>query len=778
MAVQQTVEKATSSRLVLLTAVLSLAVVSAAAFSRVFVGVRPTLQLAVAAAVAVLLAGALDRQHVLLATLASAAGLAVAIGLLVFHSTTKFGLPTATTFRAAVEAWETIGQIARTEVAPTPPYAPLLLAGLTAVWAASFSAHALASRARSPFLALLPPAGLLAFTSIILEEGARPLYVLVFLASAIAVLFADGLRRVRQWGPITAWQGRRRLHFGTTATLRGARWVAAVSLAVAVFLPGILPGYRATGLVHVRGDPETVRVTIDPIVQIRPSLLLSDPIPLFTVRSTEAAYWRFITLDRFDGQKWDSSNRDAVGGPQVLAGAVEPDVKVDAPARERIFTQHFEFLRLAQPWLPAASEPIEYRGPRPARYNPDSGALVVPGGASPQFSYDVKSREVVPTQKDLDAIASLDDSAPGRYTDLPSDMGNLPEITQIAQQLTRGAQTPYRKVLALQNYLRNPRFFTYKEDVPAGSGADDVLHFLTVSRAGYCEQFAATMAVLLRSLGIPARVAVGFTPGIVQGKEGESTIFRVTTNQAHAWVEVLFPDYGWLPFEPTPTRFNAIAAPYAFPIAASTGSTGATSPEVCRRPVTGQPFAEPGLTCGGAGPTGSPAAQRSLGEPPPTAPGPVSTPSQGLSGRTWIWLGILALAVLILAGIPAFKGSRRRVVLARARTPGERVLAAFGVLSDQATDVGLGRKPSETLREYRSRLAGSVQGLDGALEDLSRLAGRAAYSEGSLSIEEAERARSSARSVARLIRRSVGLQKRVAGWFRMERSILLRWAAG
>jgi transglutaminase-like putative cysteine protease len=778
MAVQQTVEKAPSSRLVLLTAVLSLAVVSAAAFSRVFVGVRPTLQLAVAAAVAVLLAGALDRQHVLLATLASAAGLAVAIGLLVFHSTTTFGLPTATTFRAAVRAWETIGQIARTEVAPTPLYAPLLLAGLTAVWAASFSAHALASRARSPFLALLPPAGLLAFTSIILQEGARPLYVLIFLASAIAVLFADGLRRVRQWGPITAWHGRRKLHFGTTATLRGARWVAAVSLAVAVFLPGILPGYRATGLVQVRGDPETVRVAIDPIVQIRPSLLLSEPIPLFTVLSNEAAYWRFITLDRFDGRKWDSSNRDAVGGPQVLAGPVEPDVDVDAPNRERLVTQHFEFLRLSQPWLPAANEPIEYRGPRPARYNPDSGALVVPGGVSSEFSYDVKSREVIPTEKDLDAIPSLADVAPGRYTDLPSDMPHLAEITQIARQLTRGAQTPYRKILALQNYLRNPRYFTYREDVAAGNAADDVLQFLTVSRAGYCEQFATTMAVLLRTLGIPARVAVGFTPGIIQRRQGKSTILRVTTNQAHAWVEVLFPKYGWLPFEPTPTRFNAIAAPYAFPIPASTGSSSATSPEVCRLPVAGQPFAEPGVSCGGGRVTGSPAPQQSLGEPPPTAPGTVAPPSGGRSGRTLIWLGILALAVLILVGIPAIKGSRRRVVLARARTPGDRVLAAFGVLSDQATNVGLGRKPTETLREYRARLAGSVQGLDGALEDLSRLAGRAAYSEGSLSIEEAERARSAARSVARMIRRSVGLEKRVAGWFRFERNFLLRWAAG
>jgi transglutaminase-like putative cysteine protease len=776
MAIEQTVEKAPGSRLVLLTAVLSLTIVSAAAFGRVFQGVRPSLQLMAAAGVAVLLAGVLDRQHVLIAALASAAGLAVAVGLLVFHSTTKFGLlPTPTTFRAAVRAWEAIGQIAATEVAPTPAFAPLFLAALTAVWAASFSAHSLASRARSPFLALLPPAGLLAFTSIILEEGGRPLYVLVFLSSAIAVLFADGLRRVGQWGPVTAWHGRRRLRFGTSASLRGARWVAALSLAVAVFLPGILPGYRAKGLVEVHGTPSTVHVAIDPIVQIRPNLRLTRPISLFSVRTTNPAYWRFLTLDTFTGKLWTASDLDASGGRPVLRDPLQPNVQIEA-ANGRLVEQHFQFLRLSQRWLPAASEPVAYRG-APARYDPESGALVVPGGASTDFSYDVQSLEVVPTDKELQAIPAVDAFGSRRYTQLPRDMLHLAEITAIAKRITRGAQTPYAKAIAIQNYLRSPNNFTYKEDVPAGHGSDDILNFLTKTRAGYCEQFAGTMAVLLRTLGLPARVAVGFTPGTLLGRQGQATILRVTTEQAHAWVEVLFPRYGWLAFEPTPTRFNPVAATYDFPIPASSGRGGPAPPGQCQVRSRGSDFAQ---ACTQTNPTSTPTPARPIGDPPGARrpSGETATADHGPSRGALIWAGLLAVALLILVGIPVVKVWRRRLILSRAKAPADRVLAAFRVLTDQAGDVGLERTPAETLREYGTRLTGSVQGLEGSLGDLTGLAGRAAYSANSLSSIDAEHARSSARRAARLIRRSAGMQQRVVGWFRLRRRLVPRWATG
>src|SRR5439155_27252669 len=204
--------------------------------------------------------------------LASVAGVAVAVGVLVFPRTLWLGLPTMATLRAAGHAWSLIGDTARTEVAPARPLPPLFLAGLAAVWAASFSAHILAARARSPFLALLPPAALLAFPSILLSQGARPLYVVVFLLGALALLFADSLRRVGQWGPVAVWQGRPHPRFGTAVTTRGARRLGLVCLGVAILIPGILPGYHKPGLVDVRNGAHAVRVSIDPIVDLRPQL--------------------------------------------------------------------------------------------------------------------------------------------------------------------------------------------------------------------------------------------------------------------------------------------------------------------------------------------------------------------------------------------------------------------------------------------------------------------------------------------------------------------------
>src|SRR5437899_11860296 len=96
-----------------------------------------------------------------------------------------------------------------------------MLAVITGVWTAAFSSHALAVRARSPFLAIAPPGALLAFTSLVMGDGARPPYVLPFLASTLAVLFADGMWRVGQWGPVVFWHGRSSV-LGAEGTTPGA----------------------------------------------------------------------------------------------------------------------------------------------------------------------------------------------------------------------------------------------------------------------------------------------------------------------------------------------------------------------------------------------------------------------------------------------------------------------------------------------------------------------------------------------------------------------------
>jgi len=307
-------------RLLGLAAVAGLAVATALAFGRVFAGRAPTLQLVAAALASVAIAALFERRGLLLATLASLAGLAFAITWIVLPQTAWYGLPSIRTLRAVGRSLEFVGQQARVRVAPTPPLPPLMLAAVTAVWTAAFSSHALAIRAGSPLLAVLPPIALVGFADTVLEDGARPIYAIVLLAAAIAVVFADGLRRVRQWGPV--WSGSRTRRLGPS--VRGSRPVALMVIAAAVLVPGLLPGFRSGPLVDLStaGDEGA---GLDPFISIHAQLDEQEVRDLFEVETSQAQYWRLYTLDVFDGEEWRSSDPDgSVGGESVSVPTVLP----------------------------------------------------------------------------------------------------------------------------------------------------------------------------------------------------------------------------------------------------------------------------------------------------------------------------------------------------------------------------------------------------------------------------------------------------------------------
>jgi len=760
-------EKAPAGRLVLLGSLLILAVISAAGFARVFQGRTAAGRLILAAAVSVLLAGALERRHILLAAIVSAAGLAVAIGILVFPETVKFGLPTPTTLRSVQAALRAVGHTAQVQVAPALPLDPLMLAALTAVWTAAFASHALAARARSPFLAILPLAALLAFAGVLVEDGARPVYTVVFLAASLALLFADGFRRVGHWGPITIWHSRSRFGLGAASTSRAARRVAMACLGVAAFTPWILPGLHAQGLLDVHGRNAESFVSINPIVDIRPALVDNKPIELFRVASPRPAYWRFLSLDEFNGRLWKSSNLDAGAGPLIATGPLTPNaaepVGLLAPDVTHLH-QRFDLERLTQPWLPAAFDPVgvAVRG-SVVRYEPEGQVLVAPSGSYHGYSYDVDSELVVPKPDELDALSVPVGPDTQRYTELPS--GLPPQIAAIAHRWTDNQPTMYRKVLAIQDRLLR---FRYDIRVPAGHSSNEILHFLTVAKAGYCEQFAGSMAVLLRALGIPARVALGFTPGTFDAARGQ---WVVTSQNAHAWVEVLFPRFGWLPFEPTPTRSNPVAVPYtAFTATPLGGQQGCEVPGQCGRGgrSTRGTQLEPGIN-------NRPRVGHDEGIPASSGGGTFAVPGEASpSYRGRVLLALLGLALLFALCIPLVKAARRRMTLRGARDPRGRVLASFQILTEQAADLRLGRRPNETPDEYRARLSRAVPSLDGPLAMLTRLTTEAAYSDRGFSQGQAEEASRSARSVIREIRGTVGTAVRLLGLFRIERYSLAR----
>ena len=781
----EAVREAPDGRSILLTGLLLLSMVAAAAFGRVYQGSTTSLRLALVAAVSVLLAAAFERRNLGLATLVSAAGLVLVGSLLVFPSTTWFGFPTMRTARAAASAFASVARTSNSQVAPAVPLPPLLVAGVTAAWTAAYAAHALAVRARSPLLAIAPPAALMVFAGMVMGDGARPAYVFLFLVASLVVLFGDGLRRVGSWGPVSVWHERSSIRSGGGPTARAAVRIGIGCLIVALFTPWLLPGYGHRGLFSVHGGLAAT-VSIDPIVDIRPRLLHNPSIQAFTVDAEGPAYWRFLTLDTFNGRVWTYSPTATAGGypvdgilrdvvpslPCVNPGTTDAtevtNITRTCPAGypdkgPTVLTLHqtYHFGPFTQAWLPAAAQPefIGLSGDS-IRFDPVSDAIELPDGSYKGLTYQATSMEIIPTPAELNAIPSMQSSLnPGWQDELQRPASLPPQIAQIARQWTADATTPYAKVMAIQQRLRTD--FTYDLHVPAPRSANDLVYFLTKSHRGYCEQFAGAMAVMLRTLGIPARVALGFTPG---NYDTVSRSYQVNTQDSHAWVEVEFPQYGWLAFEPTPTRDNPTASAYDIPPAVGGGQTCAPGDTTC----TSGPGA--GGRAGGRsgslhGPGGRLIHERSGSGAAPFvgAPQPESTTARV---RHWvlIGLGIALLAGLLL--IPPLKAVRRRMRV-HAADSRARTLGAFDMFADRAADVGYGRHASETPAEYGRRIADAFPGAGPPVTSLADAAARATYGGKPVSREEADAAVAAARQAVREVWRASPRLRRLAGNYRL-----------
>lgn len=739
-----------------------LTLAAALAFGRVFAGRAPTLKLCAAALAAVAVAALLSRWNLLLAALVSAALLLVAVGLLVFPHTTYHGLPTRDTLGAIARAAGRVGHQTRVEVAPTEPLRPLLLAAVTAVWTASFSSHTLAVRSGSPILATLPPVALVAFAGVVMNDGARRIYVALFLAAMLALVFVDGLRRVREWGPLRPWPGLAGRRLASPITIRGARRVALVALGVGTLLPGLLPGFGSPSILVLgegagAGGGRGRGVGVNPFVSIRATLHQNPPVELFRVRAEQASYWRMLSLDVFDGEVWSSSDLFAEDESTTIEGSGQ--LPAAAPSvRGEVLEQEVTITRLSSPWLPMAFVPQAVALPHGRiRFDPEAATAVSLNSLEPGLRYRAVSVLPAPTLEQLDRPVDFR-SFPlfERYTDLPPD--TPAEIFDIAHRLTDGQPTPYRKMLAVQDFLRT---FAYDESVSGAHDVRTIVHFLTVGRRGFCQQFAGSMAVLLRALGYPARVAVGFTPGIQDTGAG---LFLVTSRNAHSWVEVFFPGHGWVAFEPTPGRLNPVAQTYLEGLRPVRDQHGVvTEYRASESPRSG------------LGPGGLPIVRdpflRALpvdpfGNPVFSRPTPVPLEEGGGFPLRPFLLGLESLVGAGLVLPPVGKMAWRRRQLRRSREPRDAVLSVYRVFAGQAADVGVGRAPGETMWEYRARVRGLIPGSDGHLDRLTDLAQRAAYSGRPVPVGEAEEARRAARAAIRVVRRSRGLLRRILGLYR------------
>jgi transglutaminase-like putative cysteine protease len=302
--------------------------------------------------------------------------------------------------------------------------------------------------------------------------------------------------------------------------------------------------------------------------------------PVLTIKApSRPTYWRATTLDDFDGGNWHEYNATGVP-PTRIDGRDEllTDPQLPAAGRDprRWVRQDVSVRALRDNHLIGAGVPVAYGSSGHVVDYGQGGVAYLQGEPlSPGDRYSVWSYEAQPTPGQL---ASL----PARYpeairkTDLYVEVralappfgapGRDRRVAQIFQSSYRARpyqglyetarrvvgdpRKPYAAALELEGWFRSGAF-QYDEMPPQSSNLPPLAAFVTQTRRGYCQHFAGAMALMLRYLGIPARVAVGFTSGEYDRNKGEWT---VTDHDAHAWVEAWFPRYGWLPFDPTPGR--------------------------------------------------------------------------------------------------------------------------------------------------------------------------------------------------------------------------------
>ncbi len=621
-------------------------------------------------------------------------------------------IPNPDVWRAASidmrEAWGRFSEV----VAPAKVTRGFLLGAVGGSWVSAFVADLFAFRARTRVEAVVPSFAVFLFGALLGADRHRMSAALLFLGAVMTfVVLAEisAAPRARPWLSGATAAGERSL-------LRSGLWMAGVAVLLAVLVGPQLPGAYSRGILGVgdKGSRKSgTRVTLSPLVDIRGRLVGQSTVELFTVKAEVESYWRITSLDRFDGTIWSSLSNYRPAGTRL------PTVATDAARADTTrSTQEFAISGLASIWLPAAYRPERLNASGKIRFDPDSGSLATDKATSDGLKYTVESALPRLNAADLTAAgAAVPADIAARYLELPNNMSRV--VGQTAQRVVGAETSPYKRAKALQDWFRAN--FTYNLQVEPGHDQNAMERFLA-SRQGYCEQFAGTYAAMARSLGLPARVAVGFTFGTL----GADGLWHVTGKEAHAWPEVYLGGYGWVAFEPTPGR----GLPGAEQYTDVTPAQAADAPPVTV-PDTAARAEEP-----------APAGDAS------TAAGPLPIAPSAAGPRTAVAAVLVTLAALYAGGVPVLNRRRRHRRRAGAATPADRVLVAWAEATEDMAAAGLAPRPDETAVEFAHRVCRAAGPAGPALVRLADDTSAAAWSSDGVPAGVAVRAEAEAAGVA------------------------------
>ena len=550
------------------------------------------------------------------------------------------------------------------------------------VMAAAVVADGVTHILRAPALAGLPVLVLLLVPSFVQAEFADPflfaLTAAVWLAAIVAFTRPAAVR---------------------TAAAVGATAVVS-SLVLTFVLPAVEPPPPGSG---VGGDFAT---GLNPIITLGEDLRRGNPTHALTYRTSDDSeqYLRLTVLDDFTGTSWQPTSLPEPGNSVDEIGPV-PGLGGGVPAPT--VTTLVSVGSVSSRWLPVPYAASQIRGLDGA-WSWESAGLTVRTERSNARgqSYEVDSTQPAPSVEQLVGAGAGPVAGMERYLELPAELPA--SVGQVAAEVTAAAASNYDRALALQEFFRGGDF-TYSEQAPVDEGYDgsgaEVLGVFLEERSGYCVHFSSAMAAMARTLGIPARVVVGFAPGsaVKEGENDEFTVFRVSTHNLHAWPELYFENIGWVRFEPTPGR----GTPPAF---APLDEDDPSTPDVDESvppPPTPAPSSSADPTAGPDLPDEEEPAAPDDGAAAPDAP---AGPSP--------WGALITAVVLGLLLTPAVARLLRRARRLSAVGRGS-ALDGWDELRDTALDLGFAHDDALTPRQLSDELALVLD--DEALAALGRL---------------------------------------------------------
>ncbi|HEX5249466.1 MAG TPA: transglutaminaseTgpA domain-containing protein [Gaiellales bacterium] len=504
------------------------------------------------------------------------------------------------------------------------------------------------------------------------------------------------------------------------------------------------------------------------------------------VSSKKKMYWKAATLDTFLIDHWQFSSQGQVVGTSNGGSLSEPLNQLPLRARfaPKLDTVNVKVLGLADDHLVGAGQPVKWSIPDGVQSLLDAdGTVTTLSDVARKTEYSVSVYDPSPTAGQLtndpngfprairDGIVVGNMTIPTYPKKLPKGMHPLSAAFMAASDQAwinsqaDKADTEYEATIALEHYFRSKPF--HYTLTPHLTGKVPALaDFMLFTHHGYCQMFSGAMALVLRLHGIPARVAVGFMPGKLQG----SDTYLVNDRDAHAWVEVYFPGYGWIPFEPTPGSHLPSNSSTSSPAFASIRTGGGGTP--------------PGLTTylgaifGGKGNINALNAKHHAeaeavgGGRTPSSQIAIRTAGSGSGhGRFFTWL--ITITAVVLVAILALKAIAVRWRYLR-RGPRAKAAAAYHDLATFVGDQGMEVRPEDTFEELAERVD-STFGVDA--KAFASSATRARYAPLPVAEDEARQLRRQLRSIKHDVRERLTPRERFGGALRL-RAVLSQATLG